>query len=80
MTMSTQMAQIGPIIFVIGKRFAPKYFTYTKTIYLILSIGCTSCLLLSFFWKKTAFIFGAEHSVGLIVLNFALAVLGWVFF
>ena len=58
-----------------GKWRWPFVFTYVRAIYFILSIGALSCLLLSFFWNKTAFIFNEERSVGLIVLNFSLALL-----
>jgi riboflavin transporter 2 len=73
---STQIAQIAPIIFVLGRWFFPSQFTYVRAIYLILGVGALSCLLLSFFWKKTAIVFGEEHSIGLILLNFSLALLG----
>lgn len=73
---STQIAQIGPVIYLLGRRVAPKAFSYVNVIYVILGIGALSCFLLSFFWNKTAFVFGEEHSVGLIVLNFSLALLG----
>ena len=73
---STQIAQLGPCIFLIGRHYAPKAFSFTNAIYVILGIGALSCFLLSFFWDATAFIFGDVHSVGLIVLNFSLAILG----
>ncbi|RNA09135.1 solute carrier family riboflavin member 3-A [Brachionus plicatilis] len=72
---STQIAQIAPFTYLIGRRFAPKVFTYVNVIYVILSIGALSCFLLSFFWNKTAVIFSQKHSIGLIVLNFCLALL-----
>lgn len=72
---STQIAQIGPIIFLIGKRYFPNQFTYQRTIYVILMIGATSCLLLAFFWDYTSHVFGEERSTGLLVLNFFLALL-----
>ena len=73
---STQVAQIAPLIFLIGKYCCPNQFTYTRAIYVILTIGALSCLMLSFFWDSTAFILGANRSVGLIILNFSLAILG----
>jgi riboflavin transporter 2 len=72
---STQIAQIGPIFFLIGKHFRPNAFTYTRAIYVVLSIGATSCFLLAFFWNTTAFIWGKEYSIGLYILNFSLAIL-----
>ena len=73
---STQIAQIGPILFLVGKRFAPNTFTYERAIYTILFIGATSCFLLSFFWNAKATLFGIEVSLGLYILNFSLAILG----
>lgn len=73
---STQIAQIAPFTYLIGRRFAPRIFTYVNVIYVILSIGALSCFLLSFFWNKTAFIFNQNYSIGLIVLNFCLSLLG----
>lgn len=72
---STQIAQIGPVFFLLGKHFAPKQFTYTRAIYVILFIGATSCFLLAFLWNAKAVIFGEERSVGLYILNFSLAIL-----
>ncbi len=72
---STQIAQIGPVFFLIGKYFAPYQFTYTRAIYSVLLIGATSCFLLAFFWNYTAFLWGKEYSVGLYILNFTLAIL-----
>lgn len=72
---STQIAQIGPIFFLLGKRFAPNTFTYERAIYTILFIGATSCFLLSFFWDAKATLFGHEVSLGLYILNFSLAIL-----
>jgi hypothetical protein len=71
-----QIAQVTSLSFLLGRWLAPKAFTYARANYIILAIGSVSCLLLSFFWNKTAFIFGEERSIGLYVLNFCLAVLG----
>ena len=73
---STQIAQIGPCIFLVGHKFAPRYFTFRNVNYIILGIGALSCFLLAFFWDATGYIFGSEHSIGLIVLNFSLSILG----
>ncbi len=73
---STQIAQIGPVFFLVGKKFAPQTFTYVRAIYTILFIGAASCFLLSFFWNATATVFGKERSLGLYILNFSLAILG----
>lgn len=73
---STQIAQLGPLSFVAGNYFFPNQFTFTRAIYVILTIGSLSCLLLSFFWKKTVFLLGENRSIGLIFLNFSLGILG----
>lgn len=72
---TTQIAQVGPILFLIGKYYSPNVFTYVRAIYVILGIGSLSCLLLSFFWNATITIGENSYSIGLYILNFSLAIL-----
>jgi hypothetical protein len=75
-TFTIQIAQVTSLSFLLGRWLAPEKFTYARANYVILGIGSVSCLLLSFFWNKTAVIFNEERSIGLYVLNFCLAILG----
>ena len=72
---TTQIGQIGPLLFLIFHALLPRHVTFIRTIYVVLVIGALSCLLLVFFWSKTAFIFGEERSIGIYILNFSLALL-----
>jgi riboflavin transporter 2 len=76
LTVTIELAQISPVIFVVGRYFAPKQFTYVRANYLILGVGALSLFLLSFFWDYTAFIFNENRSVGLVLLCFLLGILG----
>ncbi|XP_031567042.1 solute carrier family 52, riboflavin transporter, member 3-B-like [Actinia tenebrosa] len=74
LTIIAQLANIGPLIFSIGNRLAPNQVTEKPVILLILSIGATSCVLLSIFWDRTSLLFGVEHSTALLLLSFSLAI------
>jgi hypothetical protein len=65
------------MLFLLGRYVRPNIFTYVRAIYVILCIGSLSCLLLSFFWNSTIKIGDNEYSVGLYILNFTLAILGY---
>ncbi|KAK6183458.1 hypothetical protein SNE40_010937 [Patella caerulea] len=68
-----QVANIGPLLFVIlsymnkGKRLE------VGTSILIISVGLVSCILLAIFWQETTIIAGKYHSTALLTLNFFLA-------
>ena len=78
LTVTTQMGQVGPIIFLLGHFFLPKLFSFANVSFVILGVGSLSCLLLCFFWKSTAFILGKERSIGVYILNFTLSLLGMI--
>ena len=77
LTLAMQVAQIGPLIFLIMKFACPKRISYTITIYSILIIGIISCFLLYFFWHITVSINGQERIIPLYSLTFTLGLLGW---
>lgn len=77
LTVVIQLANVGPIIYVVLKSILRRCSVKTMTIeiaavYVLVSIGLVSCILLSLTWDKTAVI-GRTHSVALIVLTFCLA-------
>jgi riboflavin transporter 2 len=76
LTILTQASQIGPIVFLVLKWKYPKRISFVVTIYIILSVGALSCLLLVFFWDKTAVIGSEKRSIGLYILTFSLGLLG----
>ena len=75
-TLAMQLAQIGPLSFIILKCYFPKRISYTVTIYIILIVGILSCLLLYFFWNKTVIFKNEKRSIPLYVLTFSLGLLG----
>lgn len=74
LTIIAQLANIGPLVYSIGNRLAPKKVTEKPVILFILSIGATSCVLLSIFWDRRSLVFGVEHSTALLILSFCLAI------
>ena len=55
-----QFANIGPLAYAIGHKLAPNTVKELPTIYIIITIGATSCLLLVFFWDVTSYIGGCQ--------------------
>lgn len=76
LTAVTQIAQIGPFIYLLGKWFYPKQFGHIRVIYCILTVGVLSCLFLSLYWNKTEYILHENRSIYLYVFNFSLSLLG----
>ena len=77
LTVVVQIANIGPVTYIVLKlllqHFSVRAISIeTVAVYALVIIGLASCILLSFFWERTAVV-GDEHSVALIVLVFFLA-------
>ena len=68
-----QVANIGPVFFVLGNKFFPKVVHEVPVINLMVIVGVAACGLLGFFWKETTFIAGSQHSTAFLVLAFFLA-------
>lgn len=68
-----QLANIGPVIYTLGNRFAPRIVHEKSTILLIVTIGCLACTLLALYWSETSSIGGEQHSTVLFTLSFLLA-------
>ena len=77
LTVIIQIANIGPIIYVLSNRYIKykgrKVVTEIPIICFVLSVGVIASFLLAFTWKETSFIDGKEYSTALIVLSFFLA-------
>lgn len=73
LTIIVQFANVGVLIYAVGKRLAPQSFTEKPVIIVIVIIGATSCLLLSVFWDRVSVVFDTKHSVALLSLSFCLA-------
>ena len=76
LTAISQIAQIGPFLYMSFKLIFPNKFKLVRVIYCILSIGAISCLLLSLFWNKTAVVLHEKRSIYLYIFNFSLSLLG----
>ena len=77
LTVIIQIANIGPILYVLSNRYIKykgrKVVTEVPIICFVLSVGVIASFLLAFTWKETSFIDGKEYSTALIVLSFFLA-------
>ena len=73
MSVAVQIANIGPILYSIGRFMGPKVVTEVRSIYALMLIGVLSSLLIALFWQKTSLIGGAEHSTALLALLFCLS-------
>ena len=73
LTVIIQLANIAPLTFALGNIFFPRVVREVPVIYISVLVGIASCVLLSFFWKETSYIAGAERSTALLVLCFFLS-------
>lgn len=73
LVMIIQIANVGPIAYTLASHFCSQRVKEWPVVYLIIAIGTVSCLLMSFFWDKTTFINGKEHSTPLLTLTAFLA-------
>lgn len=71
LNIAIQIANIGPLIYWIGKRF--HLLNDVNTTHLQLWLGMISCLVLIFYWEQTFFLFGQLRSLVLLVCTFGLA-------
>lgn len=70
----TQMGNIGPLIYTGLQRVRAVKDSYI--IYAVLVIGCVGAICMAFLFEVTAYVFGAERSVAMLVCVFALALVG----
>ncbi|KAJ7985137.1 hypothetical protein DPEC_G00348960 [Dallia pectoralis] len=73
LTVLIQMANVGPLFITVMHRFRPNFLDERPVIYTIVSLGVVATFLLALFWKHTAPLGGATHSVALLVLCFLLS-------
>ncbi|KFP95881.1 Solute carrier family 52, riboflavin transporter, member 3, partial [Leptosomus discolor] len=72
-TIIIQMANVGPLFITLMHRFRPGLLKEVAVIYVLVSMGAVSCLLLAFFWNYTSPIAGRPHSTAFLLLTFFLA-------
>lgn len=68
-----QIANIGPVMYVLGNKFFPNIIREVPAIYVMLSVGIVACGLLGFLWRETTYVAGAQHSTAFLTLAFFLA-------
>ena len=73
LTLTIQLGNIIPFLYVIAGRLRKFRHTEHVVIYVILAIGCMSSVLLAFFWDKTETFGGKPHSLYLLMFTFTLA-------
>lgn len=71
-----QMANIGPILFSILKRYCPSCVRDSVLIFLIMVLGTISLLLMSLFYDVHMTVFSGSHSIPLFILTFCIALVG----
>uniref|UniRef100_A0A3B4AVW9 Riboflavin transporter n=1 Tax=Periophthalmus magnuspinnatus TaxID=409849 RepID=A0A3B4AVW9_9GOBI len=85
LTVIIQLANLGPLLVTLMHRLCPGRLKEHLVIYVILSIGIVSCLLLALFWDRTTLIGGAPHSTAFFIITFFLALVDctteelWIF-
>ncbi|XP_055617482.1 solute carrier family 52, riboflavin transporter, member 3-B [Toxorhynchites rutilus septentrionalis] len=74
MVIVTQLGNIGPLLYTVLQRW--KSFPDSYMIYAVLIVGTLGSICMAFLYETTAFVFGAERSVAMLVCVFALALVG----
>ncbi|GFN77968.1 solute carrier family 52, riboflavin transporter, member 2 [Plakobranchus ocellatus] len=73
MAIIIQVANIAPLLYTLASWLWPRQNFETPVIYIIISLGAVSCLLLAMLWDVTSEIAGAQRSTALLILQFFLA-------
>ncbi|KAH9507716.1 hypothetical protein Btru_053522 [Bulinus truncatus] len=73
MAIIIQVANIAPLTYTVASVLFPHRVLEVPVIYVIISLGILSCLLLAFLWNVTSTVAGQLHSTALFVLQFCLA-------
>lgn len=74
LTIMVQLANIGPLCYTLAQKYLKRKLDDANIIYVVLTIGTLSSILVAFLFDKTAYIGGSKHSVALLILVFFLAV------
>jgi len=68
-----QVGNIGPLVITLMQALCPRYYHQNAAIYSILLLGCSSCLLMSFFWDTLLSVGGTARSIPFFILWFVLS-------
>ncbi|ELU14779.1 hypothetical protein CAPTEDRAFT_210005 [Capitella teleta] len=69
-----QIANVGPLTYTLANRLWPNRVKEWPVVYVIISIGATACILMTFFWQETTVVAGELHSTALFVLTTCLSI------
>ncbi|XP_064023553.1 solute carrier family 52, riboflavin transporter, member 3 [Pogoniulus pusillus] len=72
-TIIIQTANVGPLFVTLLHHFRPGWLKEVAVIYVVVSVGVLSCLLLAFLWDYTIPLGGRTHSAAFLLLTFFLA-------
>ncbi|KAM9342894.1 solute carrier family 52, riboflavin transporter, member 3-A [Pholidichthys leucotaenia] len=73
LTVIIQLANLGPLLITLTHKLYPGRLKEHIVIYIILSIGVLSCILLACFWDRTTFVAGAPRSTAFFIITFFLS-------
>lgn len=73
LTVIIQLANLGPLLVTLMHKLCPGRLKESIVIYIILSIGILSCVLLAFFWDETTMVAGAPRSTAFFIITFFLS-------
>lgn len=74
MVVIVQLGNLGPLLYTTLQKI--RAFRDSYMIYAVLVIGAVGAICMAFLFEKTAYVFGAERSVAMLVCVFALALVG----
>jgi len=74
LSVALQLSNVFAVLYVFVQNIKP--ISHTISVSVILILGFAVSILLSFFWETQGVLFGANHSIGLIVLVFISGVVG----
>ncbi|KAG1714460.1 Protein C12orf4 [Nymphon striatum] len=74
MSVIIQLANIVPVVYAISHKCCPGVMNANIVINVIMFIGAASYLLLVFYWNKTAYIAGQQHSVAFFALLLCISI------
>lgn len=73
LTVTIQLANVGPLLFTLLHRFRPGCVSEVPVISAVLGVGAVACALFAFLWNVTSWVGGSRHSIAFMVLTFFLA-------
>lgn len=61
-----QLANLGPVLYTVLNSFFPRVVTEIRSIYVVMTVGFVSVVLLANYWSRTGFVGDQLHSVALL--------------